>query len=126
MLQSGGKVIRLTPTLGTLCNVSVRDSGMLLSAASSAPFGCDPEVATRSMRELPAQTAGAPGHALVEREGRMEGLELPVEPVCAHHWQIDPPAGSSSHAVCRKCGAERDFRNSEVEHPYRLQRGRRS
>jgi hypothetical protein len=56
----------------------------------------------------------------------MEGLEGTVEPLCKHHWRIEPPAGACSHAVCCVCGAEREFRNSETEHPYRLQRGKRS
>jgi len=56
----------------------------------------------------------------------MEASEAAVEVLCAHYWQIEPPAGACSHAICRKCGAERDFRNSEVEHPYRMQRGRRN
>ncbi len=60
------------------------------------------------------------------RRGLMEGLEGLVEPLCKHHWRIESPAGACSHAVCRVCGAEREFRNSESEHPYRLQRGKRS
>jgi hypothetical protein len=55
----------------------------------------------------------------------MEGLEGPVEPLCTHRWRIESPSGAFSHAICSKCGAERDFRNSETEHPYRLQRAKR-
>ena len=56
----------------------------------------------------------------------MEDLEGPVEPLCTHRWRIESPSGAYSHAICSKCGAERDFRNSEIEHPYRLQRAKRA
>lgn len=29
----------------------------------------------------------------------------------AHHWVLDEPNGPVSNAVCRRCGAEREFRN---------------
>lgn len=32
---------------------------------------------------------------------------------CRHFWRITPPAGPTSTGVCLKCGAEREFRNSE-------------
>ncbi len=61
------------------------------------------------------------------KEGvRMEGLDGTMEPLCTHRWRIEAPAGAFSHGICSKCGAERDFRNSETEHPYRLQRTKRS
>lgn len=30
---------------------------------------------------------------------------------CVHHWRIDTPNGAESAGVCRKCGAQRAFRN---------------
>ncbi|TMB98489.1 MAG: hypothetical protein E6J42_05755 [Chloroflexi bacterium] len=30
---------------------------------------------------------------------------------CAHHWQIETPAGEVSEAVCKLCGASRSFAN---------------
>ena len=56
----------------------------------------------------------------------MEGIETIAEPQCAHHWRIEAPSGATSHAICRKCGEEREFRNSETEHPYRMQRTKRA
>jgi hypothetical protein len=55
----------------------------------------------------------------------MDSVETPAELRCVHHWRIESPSGAVSHGICRKCGAERDFRNSETEHPYRLQRTKR-
>lgn len=33
---------------------------------------------------------------------------------CIHHWLCEPPNGPTSRAVCRLCGAEREFRNAAV------------
>lgn len=30
---------------------------------------------------------------------------------CVHYWQIEPPSGETSEAVCIHCGAERTFEN---------------
>ncbi len=30
---------------------------------------------------------------------------------CAHHWQIETPAGESSQGRCKICGATRSFLN---------------
>jgi len=30
---------------------------------------------------------------------------------CAHHWQIETPAGETSEAMCKYCGATRSFAN---------------
>ncbi len=30
---------------------------------------------------------------------------------CCHHWVIEPPNGEKSGAVCKLCGATRDFLN---------------
>lgn len=37
---------------------------------------------------------------------------------CAHHWRIETPNGTFSDGVCRKCGAAKQFRNSEAEAGY--------
>ncbi len=31
---------------------------------------------------------------------------------CTHHWIIDPPNGAVSVGRCRKCGENREFKNS--------------
>ncbi len=33
-------------------------------------------------------------------------------PTCAHHWIIDSPRGAMSSGRCKRCGEEREFRNS--------------
>ncbi len=30
---------------------------------------------------------------------------------CIHHWRIAMPDGPTSHGVCKRCGAEREFSN---------------
>jgi len=30
---------------------------------------------------------------------------------CAHHWLIETPSGETSPARCKRCGAERQFKN---------------
>jgi len=32
--------------------------------------------------------------------------------LCFHHWLIESPAGETSQAVCKLCGASRCFSNS--------------
>ncbi len=39
--------------------------------------------------------------------GQSEG----VSEGCAHHWQIETPAGESSQGRCKICGATRSFLN---------------
>ena len=41
---------------------------------------------------------------------------------CAHHWVIAEPNGATSRGRCKRCGAEKDFANSE-EHTYWQQDG---
>ena len=33
-------------------------------------------------------------------------------PTCKHHWLIETPRGTTSKGRCKRCGAEREFRNS--------------
>ena len=58
--------------------------------------------------------------AVVERVAK--STQLPPEKFCppfdpegntAHHWYIDTPEGATSPGRCRKCGSEREFRNSQ-------------
>ncbi len=43
----------------------------------------------------------------------ISSADLPPEmlPTCAHHWQIETPAGESSLGRCKICGATRSFLN---------------
>lgn len=34
---------------------------------------------------------------------------------CSHHWVIDTPNGALSGGRCKRCGAEREFRNSNED-----------
>jgi hypothetical protein len=57
------------------------------------------------------------GKATVIQEKRP--TEAPVEaevPSCQHHWLIETPRGSTSQGRCKRCGEERDFRNSAQDH----------
>lgn len=35
-----------------------------------------------------------------------------IETQCRHHWVIEAPQGATSHGVCKRCGAQREFSNS--------------
>lgn len=35
---------------------------------------------------------------------------------CPHHWLIETPRGTFSKGTCKRCGDERDFRNSANDH----------
>jgi len=35
---------------------------------------------------------------------------------CQHHWVIETPRGSLSLGRCKRCGEEREFRNSATDH----------
>jgi len=37
-------------------------------------------------------------------------------PTCQHHWLIETPRGATSHGRCKRCGEEREFRNSATDH----------
>jgi hypothetical protein len=55
-----------------------------------------------------------PRAAVKERPARSDTKEQ--ESTCQHHWYIATPAGSTSRGVCRRCGEERDFRNSTSDY----------
>ncbi len=38
--------------------------------------------------------------------------ERKPELACKHHWVLESPNGPVSRGVCKKCGEEREFRNS--------------
>jgi hypothetical protein len=35
--------------------------------------------------------------------------------VCRHHWVIDTPNGAVSGGLCKRCGANKEFRNSNED-----------
>ena len=37
-------------------------------------------------------------------------------PTCQHHWLIESPSGATSLGRCKRCGEEREFRNSASDH----------
>ena len=44
----------------------------------------------------------------------------PVAPAevggCRHHWLIEAPRGTLSRGRCKRCGEEREFRNSATDY----------
>ena len=47
----------------------------------------------------------------------IEELQPEVEaPSCQHHWIIETPRGATSKGRCKRCGEEREFRNSANDH----------
>ena len=53
------------------------------------------------------------GTAIQERPESVETLE---KPLCQHHWLIESPQGTMSKGRCKRCGEEREFRNSATDH----------
>ncbi len=52
-------------------------------------------------------------------EKRPAASEATIEtevPTCRHHWLIETPRGATSHGHCKRCGEEREFRNSATDH----------
>jgi hypothetical protein len=47
---------------------------------------------------------------VIEKE--IEATAAVEAPTCAHHWVIDSPRGALSSGRCKRCGEEREFRNS--------------
>jgi hypothetical protein len=45
-------------------------------------------------------------------EKKPETVAETVVPTCAHHWKIESPRGALSIGRCKRCGEEREFRNS--------------
>jgi hypothetical protein len=37
-------------------------------------------------------------------------------PTCQHHWVIASPRGAMSSGRCKRCGEEREFRNSTTDY----------
>jgi hypothetical protein len=35
--------------------------------------------------------------------------------MCRHHWVIDTPNGALSSGKCKRCGADKEFRNSSED-----------
>ena len=38
------------------------------------------------------------------------------QPSCQHHWAIASPRGAMSGGRCKRCGEEREFRNSTTDY----------
>lgn len=37
---------------------------------------------------------------------------------CRHYWLLEPPSGPTSRAVCKLCGATREFSNATDDYIY--------
>jgi hypothetical protein len=44
-------------------------------------------------------------------------------PTCQHHWVIETPRGSLSAGRCKRCGEQREFRNSASDHVWEDESG---
>ena len=49
-----------------------------------------------------------------------EPQTTPEAPTCRHHWLIEPPGAATSKGRCKRCGAEREFRNSANDLPWQV------
>lgn len=56
------------------------------------------------------------GKSPVIEERRPESVEELQVPTCQHHWIIETPRGTMSKGRCKRCGEEREFRNSATDH----------
>jgi hypothetical protein len=55
--------------------------------------------------------------AVQERRPEVEATTVVAEgPTCQHHWLIESPHGAMSSGRCKRCGAEREFRNSATDY----------
>src|SRR3990172_12600417 len=53
---------------------------------------------------------------VVEQERPVEAAAGTDVPTCQHHWLIETPRGALSAGRCKRCGEEREFRNSATDH----------
>ena len=53
--------------------------------------------------------------SVIEEQRPQVEAETPVV-TCQHHWVIDTPRGAMSPGRCKRCGEEREFRNSAQDH----------
>lgn len=44
-------------------------------------------------------------------------------PTCRHHWIIETPRGATSMGRCKRCGEEREFRNSANDYLWEEESG---
>jgi hypothetical protein len=52
------------------------------------------------------------GKSQVIEKAPAEATTVVEGPVCQHHWKIESPRGALSRGTCKRCGEEREFRNS--------------
>ncbi|HUF54043.1 MAG TPA: hypothetical protein VMR52_09765 [Dehalococcoidia bacterium] len=54
--------------------------------------------------------------AKAEETPQAEAVATSDEPTCQHHWVIAAPQGAMSQGRCKRCGEEREFRNSTTDY----------
>ncbi len=47
---------------------------------------------------------------------RKRAAQRPEVASCRHHWLIEAPRGTLSKGRCKRCGEEREFRNSATDY----------
>ena len=57
------------------------------------------------------------------QERKAEPQADEAEITCQHHWVIETPRGALSLGRCKRCGEERDFRNSATDHLWEAESG---
>ena len=51
------------------------------------------------------------------KASKVEAATTTIEqPTCKHHWVIASPRGAMSGGRCKRCGEEREFRNSTTDY----------
>ena len=53
---------------------------------------------------------------VIEEQRPAEAVVETQVPTCQHHWLIETPRGATSRGRCKRCGEEREFRNSATDH----------
>src|SRR3989337_4407616 len=64
-----------------------------------------------NIRPRPQEVGAMSNTTVVEQSQATLGV-----PTCKHHWLIETPRGTTSKGRCKRCGAEREFRNSASDY----------
>lgn len=62
--------------------------------------------------------------SVIEERRDAPEAAAPEAPTCRHHWIIETPRGATSNGRCKRCGSEREFRNSATDHLWEDDSGR--
>jgi len=91
---------------GATCNVIASDDIFDAKAERKEPGGLMMAKSQVIEKKRPKTVEETPAPVAVVDEG----------PVCQHHWVIASPRGAMSEGRCKRCGEEREFRNSTTDY----------